>query len=167
MLRNCLVCGIVHKKWQQRLLAEGDTLTYSGALKLLLAPEAAERQAKDIADEKPPTDVHQVRPPRQLHRRRPTTPAQPRSTPCYRGGKHDQAKCRFRNEECHYCHKKGHIAAVCRQKAKKQQSTNNVVNSSEPDPPEYPMHTLESPPSQPISVQVRLNSTPVTMEMDT
>ena len=174
MLHDRLVCGISNDKWQQRLLAEGDSLTYTKAHKLLLALEAAEQQAKDISSDKPPTStVNQLRPPRRP-RGKPTAsaPTTPKSKTCYRcGGAHDQTKCRFRNEECHYCHKKGHIASVCRQKAKKQQASTKamhaVAESGDPDPPEYPMHIVDSPPSQPISVQVRLNGIPIDMEMDT
>ena len=170
MLRDRLVCGIANQKWQQRLLAEGDSLTYTKAHTLLLSLEAAEQQVKDIANEKPPTVVHQVRPPRRLQGRPAQAPTKPKA--CYRcGGAHDQAKCRFRTEECHYCHKKGHIASVCRQKAKRQQShagpTHTVADSSDTDPPEYPMYTVDASQSQPISVQVHLNGTPVNMEMDT
>ena len=59
MLLDRLICGINHEKWQQRLLAEGDKLTYEKAHELLLALEAAEKQVKDITGETP---VHQVTP---------------------------------------------------------------------------------------------------------
>ena len=37
--------------------------------------------------------------------------------PCYRcGGRHAFDSCRFRDSECHYCHKHGHIAKKCRKK---------------------------------------------------
>ena len=58
MLLDRLICGINHEKWQQRLLAEGDKLTYDKAHELLLALEAVEKEVKDIAGEK---SVHQLR----------------------------------------------------------------------------------------------------------
>ena len=96
----------------------------------------------------------------------------PKSKAFYRcGGDHVQTKCHFWNEECQYCHKKGHIVSVCRQKAKKQQASTKamhaVTKSGDPDPSEYPMFIVDSPPSQPISVPVCLNGTPIDMEMDT
>ena len=57
MLRDRLVCGIAHEKWQQRLLAE-EGLTYDTARKLLLALEAAEKGLKDLAVDASRKQVH-------------------------------------------------------------------------------------------------------------
>ena len=64
------------------------------------------------------------------HGHRPT--AQPSSTKtgscdsC--GGNHQRSTCRFRQADCHICNKRGHIARVCRLKAK---STNAVTVDSD------------------------------------
>lgn len=44
-LRNQLVCGIKNEVTRQRLFAEDDNITYSKAVKLAIAFEAAERDA--------------------------------------------------------------------------------------------------------------------------
>ena len=42
--------------------------------------------------------------------------------PCYRcGGKHNPARCRYKEENCHFCGKKGHIARICRRRQQQQQ----------------------------------------------
>ena len=48
MLRDRLVCGINNNKFQQRLLAEGRTLTYDRALEPALSMEAAEENSSTI-----------------------------------------------------------------------------------------------------------------------
>ena len=69
--------------------------------------------------------------------------------------------------------KKGHIASVCRQKAKRQSATGSkpthtVVEADDvTKQPEYPMYTIKSSAAQPIIVEVRLNDVPVSMEIDT
>ena len=173
MLRDRLVCGIANDKWQQRLLAEGGDLPYDKAIKLLLALEAAEKEVKDLTGEDratvKPQPVQYVR----TRRNPPKKQSADRSSPCYRcGGAHDQAKCRFRSAECHFCHKKGHIAAVCRQKAKRRSSTSGkpthaVAETDTSEQMEYPMYTVNSPTARPMTVEVQLNDVPVTMEIDT
>ena len=43
---------------------------------------------------------------------------------CYRcgGGSHKASECKFKDAECHYCKKKGHIARVCRSRLRKQKA---------------------------------------------
>ena len=36
------------------------------------------------------------------------------------GGNHNAQKCWFKEEECRFCHKKGHIAKVCQKKKMSQ-----------------------------------------------
>ena len=177
MLRDRLVCGIANDKWQQRLLVEGNDLPYDKAIKLLLALEAAEKEVKDLstggdratARPQPVQYIHGRRnsPKKQSIGRTPTSP-------CYRcGGAHDQAKCRFRSAEYHFCHKKGHIASVCRQKVKRQSATGSkpthtVAEANDvTEQPEYPMYTIKSSAAQPIIVEVHLNDVTVSMEIDT
>jgi len=125
MLRDRLVCGCKDQHLQCKLLAESD-LTFEKAFKIAKAMEAAEKEAKDLQDT-PGTAVNRLgrgassrqttrknfnRPPSQAQRA-PVTPD------CYRcGAKHKTADCKFRDAECHFCKKKGHIAKVCRSKAK-------------------------------------------------
>ena len=176
MIRDHLVCGIANNKWQQHLLAEDD-LSYDKATKLLLSFEAAEKEMKDlVGDKSEKPKVHQVcarQPPKK------SSQGEPKERSCHRcGGTHDQAKCRFRQAECRYCHKRGHIAAVCHQKAKQFRSdsgacargtrpTHIVAESQEIDPPEYPMYSFHSSESQPLAVELQIQNVPVRMEVDT
>ena len=110
MLRDRLVCGIRDARVQRRLLAE-TSLDFKKAFELAQAAEIAEQNARDIqklpsAEPQPLHDIGKV-----------SLPARS----CYRcGGAHSADKCRFKDSECHHCHKKGHIAKVCRSKAKQQ-----------------------------------------------
>ena len=139
MLRDRLVFGVADKRLQKRLLRESSKITYAQARDMALAAESANKDAKRIQagheDESAstPGDVAYVD-------RKPRTPRGPpnrvrqpdRTSPsstCYRcGGKHDASKCRFKDYECRYCHKKGHLAKACHKKArdKPTESTHRV-----------------------------------------
>ena len=117
MLWDRLVCGIANERWQQRLLAE-DGLTFEKAEKLLLSMETAEKGFKDIAGEAPKKVLYAPQP-RRGKGRVPQKPVDRKSPPCrHCGAAHDPTKCRFRS---YYCHKRGHISAICHQKAKHTQ----------------------------------------------
>ena len=49
MIRDRLVCGVNHRKIQQRLLSEGRTLTFEKAQEIALSIEAAERDSSEIS----------------------------------------------------------------------------------------------------------------------
>ena len=95
---------------------------------------------------------------------------------CYRcGGKHQAAQCRFKEYECHFCRKKGHLASVCRKKkarSSKQEdsmdkSNANVVEGEE-ESPEYPLFNISKcTPSKPLLVKVLINGVSINMELDT
>ena len=114
MLRDRLVCVIYDKRVQRRFLQESK-LTYKQALDLALAAEAAAKDAKRLQgqrDDRPSDEstVHQVHKP--AFRGEPS-----RSRQCYRcGGRHQASQCKFKEYECHFCKKKGHLASVCRKK---------------------------------------------------
>jgi len=123
-------------------------LSYDKATKLL-SFEAAEEMKDFVGDKSEKPEVHQVR--ASISKEILTGGAE-RS--CYRcGGTHNQAKCRFRQAECRYCHKRGHIAAVCHQKAMQlrpdsgarargTRPTHTVAESEDIDPVEYPMYSF-------------------------
>ena len=92
--------------------------------------------------------------------------------PSYRcGGEHHSDKCRFKEAECRYCHKKGHIAAACRQKLKsaKPRQIHATSDGLEEQPSEFdlPIDCLKNALSEPMTVVVNINETPVKMEVDT
>ena len=150
MLCDRLVCGINDSRIQRRLLAEPD-LDYKKAYELTLALEAADKSAQDLQAK--PSSIHVAQGGGN------TTPNKDRSSKpvvCHRcGGPHKAPACTFQKSQCHKCGKVGHIAKVCRSKAKPQRfaaatppqqqhrlQVDEHFSDYEPEYPEYPMHTL-------------------------
>ena len=114
-LRDQIVCGIRKESDQTRLLTEAD-LTYKRTIEVIRSFEAADKTAKSLrrvgevfqVPRKPvlvPADSPRIR-----------TPPQEQPRGC--GGKHKPSDCRFKEATCHYCKKPGHIAKVCRARAR-------------------------------------------------
>ena len=121
--------GIRNVKIQQRLLSEGSKLTLDRAVEISIALEAATKQSSEIQNyqQKHSTEsvVHQLK-----TNSSSTGKSEELSYDCYRcGGCHIAIKCPFKNEECHYCHNKGHIARKCRKKARESQKTSTRWNN--------------------------------------
>jgi len=75
---------------------------------------------KDLQARQPPkvATMLALNKPTKSHR----PPAVSVSTKCYRcGGQHPAKDCSFKDAGCHGCKKRGHIAKVCRTKAKDKQ----------------------------------------------
>ncbi|XP_043917844.1 uncharacterized protein K02A2.6-like [Protopterus annectens] len=132
MLRDRLVCGIADDRIQRRLLAEPE-LSFEKALKLAQAIETAN---KDIRDLQPraiegvgsrsatPLPVHKVVMEHKLQRKS-------SQYACYRcGGEHLARNCRFLNEKCHACGKKGHVKKMCRSTPSRDQPRKGEDKSS-------------------------------------
>ena len=177
MLRDRLVCGCRDQRLQCRLLAEAD-LTFTKAFKIAKAMETAEKETKDL-HEIPAAAVHatggSMANNKRSSRKPPTQQQQPRranSTDCYRcGGKHKASECKFRDAECNFCKKKGHIAKVCRSRLKLHKShTYQLHTTDERDHElqEYSLfHTPGSRCSPPILISLKVNGVNLTMELDT
>lgn len=193
MLRDRVVCGIHNKAVQRRLLQE-PSLTFEKALEMALAAETADRDSrrlrgsslseKDVdtqvqqqKGESPTTDSSAVN---KVDRHKSQRPGGTRERSggnkerdCYRcGGKHHPSRCTFLDYECHYCKKKGHLAKVCRKKARKEkgqpEQANVVVDEDSADHgEEYPMFHISSGSSKPLHVTVTVNGKQLTMEVDT
>ena len=121
MLRDRLVCGIRDARTQRRLLAEPE-LTFKKAFDLAQASETAEKNAKQLHQHPSPQPVHALS--------RPRNPARQHNTAsCYRcGGKHATRDCHCQDVVCHNCHKKGHLARVCRSKPRPRRQTASSKN---------------------------------------
>ena len=174
MLRDRLVCGTKDVRVRRRLLAEED-LKFKKAFEIAQAAEAADSNAKYLQKPSAST-VHAVQ-------RQPTKLRPVGADNCYRcGGKHAASDCRFREAECHHCHKKGHIARACRSKGKQAvpepqqrrhrpnkkppQQTFQVSEEGEDTP--YTMFVVRGERApQPIKVTVNVNGTNLVMEVDT
>ncbi len=119
MLRDRLVCGCQDKRLQYKLLADPE-LTYEKAMTAAKASETADHGAKGLTG----GTVHHV----SSRRHRPQPPKSfihpqhqhpPTTQPCSRcGAPHSPSVCKFKTATCHYCKKQGHLASVCRKKAR-------------------------------------------------
>ena len=171
MLRDRLVCGIRDVRVQRRLLAEPD-LGFKKAFELAQAAEAADSDAKVL--QKPgSTTVHAVQ--QQPAKNATKLP----SKDCYRcGGKHLASACRFQDAECHYCHKRGHIARACRRKGrgqtsqrrggKQSPSKTHQVSEEAADDATYTLFAVrEGRAAEPIRVSVQVSGAKLDMELDT
>ena len=109
MLRDRLVCGIADQRIQRRLLAELD-LTFAKAT------EAADRNTRALDRGPQSIQIHNIGRKVERSQEHARQGGRARQLLCYRcRGKHQQ-QCNFRNSNCHYYGKKGHIAKVCRNK---------------------------------------------------
>ena len=154
-------------------------LTYETAIQIAQSSETAEKGAKDLAG----AAMHKLYAGKQRHPQPPRLPsnAQPPILPCYRcGTAHTQATCRCKTASCHYCQKQGHLASVCRKKARdlkgkkgKNYAKNHQLEAApnsdtdDSDVVPYPLFYSATPRPKPIEVSVLLNNVETTMEIDT
>ena len=179
MLRDRLVCGINEPQLQKRLLSE-PKLTFQKALELSLAFETANKDSKHLQAVAPQstgaTPVYRTtEKPRQIVR-------------CYRCGKanHKAPDCWFKDAECSSCHKKGHLASVCRSGSGSTQRTftsspprratantpaNTVILQNPGFEEEYGLFSIQQQTSgtspAPLTTVLTINGKPLTMEVDT
>ena len=165
MIRDRLVCGVNHEGIQKKLLAERD-LTYDRALLIAQGFEEADKNLKEMRMQKPTVMVKQE-PVHQLQQR--TKDVQGKA--CYRcgGTNHKADDCRFREQVCRNCQKKGHIARVCRSKSKAPTQDVKTVDREAEDDYEDLLGAVASPSGRvpPLKVQVTLDGRKVPMEIDT
>ena len=179
-LRDRFVCGLRNEAMQRRLLGEAD-LTYSKAMELAQAMEAAEENARSLKGAETAIRRVQGRLPHRTQAKH----------PCTRCGKpgHTSQNCRFRDAECHACGKKGHIASACRSKSQarslrkgtqsafrnktRPQGTHELhqekqaTENTDSEAKEFPLFKFNEPSSNPIEIQVKINDQCLTMEVDT
>ncbi|GFS07432.1 polyprotein [Elysia marginata] len=104
MLRDRLVCGIIDRRIQQRLLSEG-TLTFPKALEIAQAMKTAADNVQDLLSSR--TDqVCLVKGQSSSYSYK--TAAQKKCHRC--GGPHSHTGCKFKECKCYKCQKVGHIA---------------------------------------------------------
>lgn len=153
MLRDLLVVGTRHAAIQKRLLAEKD-LTFARATELALAMESAENNQNVIGSASIQTannttdgeHINKISPQQCRHgnssnlNRKSIKNRQLKNEkkPCYRcDGQHSPDSCRYKESQCTFCSKKGHIEQACMQKKRqnKFQQTNFVPHDySEQEP---------------------------------
>ena len=193
MLRDRLVCGILDKTVQRRLLQQVD-LTFDRAFEIALAAEAADKDSrrlmptttdkdlpsligknKDLPVHNLPAGGRGTRPrlSKPQHKggekQQGTGSLEKECSRC--GGKHSPAHCPFKNAECHFCKRKGHIARKCRQKGhqKGHQKAHHVGEKEVPggDSGEYLIFHVKSGQTAPLYATVNVNGHPISMEIDT
>ena len=184
MLRDRIVCGVNHEAIQKKLLAEVD-LTYERAIAIAQGFEQADKNMREIRTQKPHTGVTVKQEPvnRLQVKSKPQRRTPPRSSekppetksdtskPCYRcgGTNHKHFDCRFREQFCRNCQKKGHIAKVCRSKAKKPASEVKAVDGEAEEDNVESLCAVKSPTGRipPLKVPVLIDGCEVLMEIDT
>ena len=189
MLRDRLVCGTCNRAIQRRLLQE-TALTFDKALEITLSAEAADKDSKRLTGagtdkDLPTTQIGRVNdrplepPPQQVH----NTTKPPRSWEkqpsfgkgeCFRcGGKHDPSSCRFKQYDCNFCKKRGHLARVCRKRGssnstqERAQRAHHVAGEEVSAQVEYGMFHISSGQVSPYCASVTVNGSPISMEIDT
>lgn len=118
---------------QQPLFAERD-LTFQKAFDLATRAESASKQQKSIRNK---TDVPEVN---KATKAKADNPKGQPNRRCFRcESQHDPGDCRFRNTDCRYCRKRGHIETACimkKKQSKKQEpkdTTSSVCKSTSDD----------------------------------
>ena len=166
MIRDRLVCGINEDSIQKRLLTEGDKLTLDKAIRIAQSYETAQKDATELLpNETVPQPVHRIQPVLAAQ-------SQAHNKKCYRCAKpgHLPSACRFKKERCHKCHKIGHIKRACTTVNPRSTPVSNVRHVSEMDTTaehEYPLFTLSTSHTPPLTISVKINEKQVLMELDT
>jgi len=184
MLRDHLICGI-RDACIRHLLGELD-LTFKKAVDLAQASETAEKNSKQLHQQLSPQLVYVLQ-----CLRNPTR--QHITVSYYRcSGKHAMKECHCQDVVCHNCHKKGHLAQVCRSKPRSccqtassknqpRQNTHHVAQGDEASLPsekqapnsaqEYPEYLYQLSDqrrsAQSLTMRMLLNAIEVEMEVDT
>ncbi len=137
------MCGVEDFSIQKKLLAE-PTLTFESAVRIALSMETADKGAEDLRAASGPTlqtpKVHQVKQSSSTRNHPPSQGKRPaasggsttkqsgkasysqsrmrKGTLCFRcGGDHCGSQCRFKNVDCNYCGKTGHIERMSNQES--------------------------------------------------
>ena len=117
-LRDRLVCGIKHGNIQKKLLSESD-LTLQTAIDIATAMETAAKDAVELQQQHRPDSVHKLS-------KKPTSNTKPkeRNKACFRCDRfnHTPDECRFKEDTCRFCSKKGHIERACLSKKAQQKN---------------------------------------------
>ena len=113
-LRDGLVCGLMSKAIQRRLLSQKD-LTLETAYDIALSEETASRRASELQASvkktaaSPDGAVQTVAPGKPQY-------GQGTTQSCYRCGKsgHPPDRCFYKQQKCRVCQRMGHIAKMCK-----------------------------------------------------
>ena len=164
-LRDMYVIGVRSPKIRQALLKEQDP----DLDKTERIIQLAERLESDVRHFSVPTASSDFLVARVVHRRAPPSARKslpPRSlSPCQTCGstQHLRENCKFREQSCNHCKRKGHLERVCRQKVDKStfsQSVHTIYKLAAAD-------RASSPSARSTLVSLQVNSTHMQFELDT
>ena len=180
-MRDRLVCGLRDEAYQKRLLSERE-LTLDKALQISQSMETVDVNACALRGSE--SGIHQLS--KGGSRSTSSSKSQKghqaqtlvqQGQECYRCGSQDHvaSHCRFVSFVCRKCHKKGHLARVCRSSksstgrqgsAKVDAKAHQLISASENIEAEVPLLQLGNGQAAPITVDVTVNDVPVTMEVN-
>ena len=134
-LRDIFIVGLRNSHIQRELITKPDTLTFQEACTTAKQLEAASKEVSKLSSSRAATsNVNAVKSHRKPQRTAPAIPAQrsgnnERRKACYRCGEDDHMAnaCRFRDVNCRYCKKRGHIDTTC---YKKRRDENKSTSGS-------------------------------------
>ncbi len=120
MLWDRLVCGVKNDRMQRWLLSEVE-LTFEKALTVCQAMESANKNVRDLQGllmEETGQNVKSLKGATAVHRVCSVEKkGRQKDIVCYRcKGQHAPEECKFLNELCHKCGKRGHIKRACKAK---------------------------------------------------
>ena len=177
MMRDRLVVGMDDEKIQRKLLQEPG-LTFEKALEIAVAMETTNKNLKELKNPVGPGEekVNKVFASKtkgqgsgKPDQRKYTSKKGPEGKRCFRcGANHDPNACKYKEETCFNCQKKGHIKTVCR--SKKAPACNLIQDNDDDESDVLPMYSayhIVNAKEPPIEVSVEINSKPLQFEVDT
>ena len=177
MMRDRLVVGMDDEKIQRKLLQEPG-LTFEKALEIAVAMETTNKNLKELKNPVGPGEekVNKVFASKtkgqgsgKPDQRKYTSKKGPEGKRCFRcGANHDPNACKYKEETCFNCQKKGHIKTVCR--SKKAPACNLIQDNDDDESDVLPMYSayhIVNAKEPPVEVSVEINSKPLQFEVDT
>ncbi|KAM7284083.1 uncharacterized protein ISCGN_001186 [Ixodes scapularis] len=159
-LRDRFVCGLFRADIQRYLFAEDKTLTFQKAVERALALEEAKKNVQEAHAKERSDDLHKMSTEDSAKRKQ--------SFECYRCGsdKHFARACPHIADKCMNCGKKGHVQRACRSAKKKTVGGKKWVRTLQSDDT-FNVQMLSPQSRRPITVDVEVQGTSLSMELDT
>lgn len=180
MLRDVFVSGLRNKMILDRLFEE-DNIDLDKTVQIALAMERAYKGASDVLGSSANINAVSEKPKKRGYKsdKKRNLP-QGKNESCTRctGIDHASRNCKFKNSECYFCHKTGHISKACfaaKRKAAKQSRVDLKVSSTESQDqiPMFGLNALndtlseEEPKRPPIMINLKIEDQTCSMEVDT
>ena len=189
-LRDIFAIGIGDRE-TQRKLREAKHLTFAKAVEIALARESISRELSGTSDKDAAGGMHalghsssgQAQQPRPARSKRgrgggryggsrrgqQQSGASTGTCKCYRCGQnHHALTCKFKQYECHGCHKKGHLKSMCRSKVGfLDAQTSGEEEDEEETLGIFHTNTPVKASKEPWSTTMVIDQVPVRMEIDT